>query len=112
MFLSRTMTAPTLARPQVDRSATCRVMVMKYWSHVGRLLMARRLSGKDLERFGHERQQEQQEARERAQRARRPERLPVVERRRVPEAQHQRQDRGPDDPPRPAVPPEPGEEGH
>jgi hypothetical protein len=30
MFLSRTITAPTLARVQVDRSATCKVMVMKY----------------------------------------------------------------------------------
>src|SRR5207244_9919446 len=39
MFLSRTMTAPTLARVQVERSATCRVIVMKYWCQLGRSLM-------------------------------------------------------------------------
>jgi hypothetical protein len=32
----RTITAPTFARRQVDRSATCRVIVMKYWSQLGR----------------------------------------------------------------------------
>src|SRR6184192_940867 len=40
MFLSRTNTAPTLARLQVERSATWRVMSMKYWSHDGRSLIA------------------------------------------------------------------------
>src|SRR5271155_5868403 len=30
------MTAPTLARRQVERSATSRVIVMKYWSQLGR----------------------------------------------------------------------------
>src|SRR5258708_5545856 len=36
MLRSRTMTAPTLARRQVERSATSRVIVMKYWSQLGR----------------------------------------------------------------------------
>src|SRR2546425_6676948 len=40
MFLSRTNTAPTLARLQVERSATWRVMSMKYWSHDGRSFIA------------------------------------------------------------------------
>src|SRR6266851_7058480 len=35
---SRTITAPTLARRQVERSATCRVIVMKYWSQLGRFI--------------------------------------------------------------------------
>jgi hypothetical protein len=33
------MTAPTFARVQVDRSATCRVMVIKYCSQLSRTLM-------------------------------------------------------------------------
>src|ERR1700693_504224 len=36
MLRSRTMTAPTFARKQVERSATSRVIVMKYWSQLGR----------------------------------------------------------------------------
>src|SRR5260221_8626813 len=36
MLRSRTMTAPTCARRQVERSATWRVIVMKYWSQLGR----------------------------------------------------------------------------
>src|SRR5690349_19965400 len=39
MFLSRTITAPTLARLQVERSATCRVIVRKYWSQLNRSLI-------------------------------------------------------------------------
>src|SRR4051812_43079170 len=45
MFLSRTMTAPTLARLQVERSATWRVMVRKYWCQLSRSLIEYLVSG-------------------------------------------------------------------
>src|ERR1043166_97168 len=40
IFLSRTITAPTLARLQVERSATSRVIVRKYWCQLSRSLIA------------------------------------------------------------------------
>src|SRR6185503_1909514 len=45
MFLSRTNTAPTLARLHVERSATWRVINMKYWSQVGLWSIANSFSG-------------------------------------------------------------------
>lgn len=48
------MTAPTFARAQVERSATCRVMVMKYWSQLNRSLMINLVEGLTLFYFDYD----------------------------------------------------------
>src|SRR5437870_12262925 len=110
MFLSRTMTAPTLARVQVERSATCRVMVMKYWCQLGRSLIAR-VSRDDPDRLRDEGEDEDGERGARRDHAREAERPRVVLARRVPERQHDRGDRRPEEPARPAANAEPDERG-
>src|SRR5258706_6522828 len=52
MFLSRPMTAPTLARLQVERSATWRVMVKKYWCQLNRSLIENLSSARALQPAG------------------------------------------------------------
>src|SRR5262249_3464962 len=96
MFLSRTITAPTLARRQVERSATSRVMVMKYWSQVGRSLMTASLH--DPDGLGDERDEEQHEAEHGAELTSYAERLRVVHCRWVTGEQHGGGDRTPHDP--------------
>src|SRR3989442_12651614 len=102
MFLSRTITAPTLARVQVERSATCRVMVMKYWCQLGRSLMAR-VSRDDPDRVRGEGEDEDGERGARRDHAREAERPRVVLARRVPQGQQHRGAARPARPPRPAA---------
>src|SRR5438552_275325 len=116
MFLSRTMTAPTLARVQVERSATCRVMVMKYWCQLGRSLISilrsrswAPRSRHDADRLrdeGEDKDGEGCPSREHAPRAERPR---IVLARRVTQRHHERRDRGPEEPARPASKTEPEE---
>src|SRR4029450_1990343 len=98
MFLSRTITAPTLARRQVERSATSRVMVMKYWSQGGRSLIPSLLY--DADRLGDEGDEEQREAEHGTAPAPRVEWLRVVQRRGMTEKQHGGRDHAPYDPER------------
>src|SRR5213080_1008022 len=116
MFLSRTMTAPTLARVQVERSATCRVMVMKYWCQLGRSLISilrsrswAPRSRHDADRLrdeGEDKDGEGCPSREHAPRAERPR---IVLARRMTQRHHERRDRGPEEPARPASKTEPEE---
>src|SRR5437870_2314773 len=106
MFFSRTITAPTLARRQVERSATWRVMVMKYSSQLGRSLIA---SPHDPDRLRYERENQHYQARHRRHQSCGAEPAPVIERRRVTEARHEGDHRGPEDPPGPRADAEPQE---
>src|SRR5437899_4311885 len=110
MFLSRTMTAPTFARVQVERSATWRVMVRKYWCQLGRSLIEVSLRQK-AERFGDERQDEYHQGCERGEATAGAERPEVVLGRRVSERQEHGDDDCPDQPSDPAPEPEPDQEG-
>src|SRR5262245_7498931 len=110
MFLSRTITAPTCARRQVERSATWRVIVMKYWSHVGRLLIG--VSRDDADRLGNESDHEHYQAQDGSHQPRGTDRRPVVVGRRVPERRHETQDDRPEEPPWPSPKPEPDENRH
>src|SRR3989442_1824800 len=110
MFLSRTITAPTLARVQVERSATCRVMVMKYWCQLGRSLMAR-VSRDDPDRLRDEGEDENGERGARRDHAREAERPRVVLARRGAPRQHcpgGRPPKGPTPPSRQCTPNQPG----
>src|SRR5207245_896305 len=92
------------------RSATCRVMVMKYWCQLGRSLIAR-VSRDDPDRLRDEGEDEDGERGARRDHAREAERPRVVLARRVPERQHDRGDRRPEEPARPAANAEPEERG-
>src|SRR6266403_4328012 len=107
MFLSRTITAPTLARVQVDRSATWRVMVRRYWCQLGRSLMQGLHLGGDAERLTDEGEDEDDEGGDRRQTASRAERQRVIGRGRMAEGEERRDDGRPRDPAGPAVPAEP-----
>src|SRR5947209_4177168 len=107
MFLSRTMTAPTLARVQVERSATWRVIVMKYWCQLGRSLTGS--SRHDTNRLRDEGEDEDGEGCVRRDDAPPADRPRIVLARRVTQRHHERGDRGPHEPARPASKTEPEE---
>src|SRR5258706_14402310 len=107
MFLSRTITAPTLARVHVDRSATCRVIVMKYWSQLGRLLIE--TSRKDADRLGYEREHQEYQAGDGAHQPDAVEWDVVVDGGGGSEPRHERDHRSPEEPARPYPEAEPDE---
>src|SRR5262245_50639842 len=113
MFLSRTITAPTFARVHVERSATSRVMVRKYWCQLGRSLISTSYAGsrQHAQWFGDERQDEDDERRDGQEPPPGVQGLRVVVGRGMASQPHEHGgDDRPDDPARPPGPTEPHQE--